>query len=73
MNLVDSVISEFLSGLSLGLTGSGGSVLAVSLLVYFVDLDPHTAVSTSLVAVGITAIIGFLMDGPHKHSCDLYR
>nr|WP_052289026.1 sulfite exporter TauE/SafE family protein [Thermococcus onnurineus] len=61
MNLVDSVISGFLSGLSLGLTGSGGSVLAVPLLVYFVGLDPHTAVGTSLVAVGITAIIGFLM------------
>lgn len=61
MNLVDSVISGFLSGLSLGLTGSGGSVLAVPLLVYFVGLDPHTAVGTSLVAVGITAIIGFIM------------
>ncbi|NJE41984.1 sulfite exporter TauE/SafE family protein [Thermococcus sp. GR6] len=61
MNLIDAVISGFLSGLSLGLTGSGGSVLAVPLLVYFVGLDPHTAVGTSLVAVGITAIIGFLM------------
>ncbi|WP_297070819.1 sulfite exporter TauE/SafE family protein [Thermococcus sp.] len=58
---MDAVISGILSGVSLGLTGSGGSVLAVPLLVYFVGLDPHTAVGTSLVAVGITAIMGFSM------------
>jgi hypothetical protein len=61
INAINAVISGLLSGLSLGLTGSGGSVLAVPLLVYFVGLNPHTAVGTSLVAVGITAIIGFSM------------
>ncbi|NJE07640.1 sulfite exporter TauE/SafE family protein [Thermococcus sp. M39] len=60
-SIISSIISGFISGLSLGLTGSGGSILAVPLLVYFVGLDPHLAVGTSLVAVGITAIIGLLL------------
>lgn len=59
--IISSIISGFISGLSLGLTGSGGSIFAVPLLVYFVGLDPHLAVGTSLVAVGITAIIGLLL------------
>ncbi|MBN9348076.1 MAG: sulfite exporter TauE/SafE family protein [Devosia sp.] len=44
-------------GLSLGLFGGGGSILAVPLLVYLVGLsDPHVAIGTSAVAVAANAL-----------------
>ena len=45
-------------GLSLGLTGGGGSILAVPLLVYGLAVAPHEAVGVSLAAVGATALMG---------------
>lgn len=45
-------------GLSLGLTGGGGSILAVPLLVYGLSVAPHEAVSVSLAAVGTTSLAG---------------
>ena len=45
-------------GFSLGLTGGGGSVFAVPLLVYGVGLGPHRAVCASMAAVAITAALG---------------
>jgi uncharacterized membrane protein YfcA len=47
-------------GLSLGLTGGGGAIFAVPLLVYGLDLAPRTAVGVSLVTVGATAAVGCL-------------
>ena len=47
-----------LIGFSLGLTGGGGSILAMPLLVYGLGLPPHQAVGISLGAVGVTAAIG---------------
>lgn len=43
-------------GLSLGLVGGGGAILAVPLLVYVVGLDdPHVAIGTSAIAVALNA------------------
>ena len=39
-------------GGALGLTGTGGSILAVPILVYLVGQDVHTAIGTSLAVVG---------------------
>jgi uncharacterized membrane protein YfcA len=47
-------------GLSLGLTGGGGAIFAVPLLVYGVGISPREAVGISLAAVGATALVGFL-------------
>lgn len=47
-------------GLSLGLTGGGGSIFAVPLLVYGLGVDPREAIGVSLVTVGATALVGFL-------------
>ncbi|MGD2168185.1 MAG: sulfite exporter TauE/SafE family protein [Gammaproteobacteria bacterium] len=47
-------------GLSLGLTGGGGSIFAMPLLVYGLHLSPIEAVPISLVAVGFTALAGAL-------------
>lgn len=49
-----------LVGLSLGLTGGGGAIFAVPLLVYGLDQPAGSAVSISLVTVGVTAFAGFL-------------
>lgn len=44
-------------GLSLGLVGGGGSILAVPLLVYVVGLEnPHIAIGTSAIAVALSAV-----------------
>ncbi len=47
-------------GFSLGLTGGGGSVFAVPLLVYGLHLPVHQAVVISLAVVGFTAFGGGL-------------
>ncbi|MFY8216203.1 MAG: TSUP family transporter, partial [Chthoniobacterales bacterium] len=45
-------------GLSLGLTGGGGSIFAVPLLVYGLSMDFRRAVALSLAVVGLTALYG---------------
>ena len=45
-------------GLSLGLTGGGGAIFAVPLLVYWIGVDPPTAVAISLITVAATAAVG---------------
>jgi len=47
-----------LVGLSLGLTGGGGSILAVPLLLYGLGLSFRDAVMVSLAVVGLTAVYG---------------
>jgi uncharacterized membrane protein YfcA len=48
-----------LVGFSLGLTGGGGAIFAVPLLVYGLDVPTREAVGVSLVTVGVTAAVGF--------------
>ncbi len=45
-------------GFTLGLVGAGGSTLTVPILVYLVGLDPQTAIGTSLIIVGFSALMG---------------
>lgn len=61
--LLDVVLPLLLGsviGLSLGLTGGGGAIFAVPLLIYGVGLPVKDAVSVSLVTVAVTACIGFI-------------
>jgi uncharacterized membrane protein YfcA len=53
-----SVLLGAVVGLSLGLTGGGGAVLAVPLLVYVLGVRPIDAVGVSLATVGATALVG---------------
>lgn len=50
-----------LVGLSLGLLGSGGSVLAVPILKFSAGLSAREAVATSLATVGAVSLIGGLL------------
>ncbi len=57
--------SGALVGLSLGLVGGGGSILAVPLMVYAVGVDdPHVAIGTSAFAVAANAAAGL-----YNHAC----
>ena len=51
-----------LIGLLLGLTGGGGSILTVPVLVYFLHFNPIIASSYSLFIVGITSTFGTLIN-----------
>ncbi|MEP7259496.1 MAG: TSUP family transporter, partial [Flavitalea sp.] len=51
-----------LAGVSLGLTGGGGSVLTVPILVYAFGIDPLLATSYSLFIVGSTSVAGAVIN-----------
>jgi uncharacterized membrane protein YfcA len=52
-------------GVSLGLLGGGGSILAVPLLLYVADLPAKEAIATSLLVVGATSAAGVV---PHARA-----
>jgi uncharacterized membrane protein YfcA len=53
-----AVIGAVVIGLSLGLLGSGGSILTVPILVYLVDQPEKIAIAGSLLIVGSIALLG---------------
>ncbi len=56
-----SLLSGGFVGLTLGLIGGGGSILAVPLMVYLVGVSsPHVAIGTSAVAVAASALINLV-------------
>ena len=57
-HLVLALALSTLIGLSLGLLGGGGSILAVPVLVYVARIDVHVAIGMSLAVVGTTALVG---------------
>jgi uncharacterized protein len=63
---LSAVLSGSVVGLSLGLIGGGGSILAVPLLIYVVGMPSvHAAIGTSAVAVAASAGISLL---GHAHA-----
>jgi uncharacterized protein len=52
-----TILLGLIVGVLFGLTGNGGSTLAVPLLVYGLHLRPHTAVCTSMISVGVMAAV----------------
>ena len=60
--VVLAVVLAVAVGISLGMLGGGGSILAVPLLVYVAGLDPKEAIATSLLVVGVTSAVGVI---PH--------
>lgn len=51
-------IGAFFVGLVLGLTGSGGSIITVPVMVYLLSVNPVTATAYSLFVVGVSSSIG---------------
>jgi len=54
-------IASVLIGISLGMVGSGGSILTVPVLVYLMNINPLLATTSSLFIVGTTSLVGGLM------------
>ncbi len=66
LQIVAAVLCGGLVGFSLALTGGGGSTLAVPLLLYVVGVrDPHMAIGTSALAVGLNAYANLI---PHARA-----
>lgn len=59
------VAGAVIIGLSLGLFGSGGSILTVPVLVYGLGLPEKSAIASSLAIVGAIALVGTLMQARH--------
>ncbi|MCO6042318.1 sulfite exporter TauE/SafE family protein [Aeoliella sp. ICT_H6.2] len=55
-----AIVGGIAIGFALGLTGGGGGIFAVPLLVYGLKLPAREAVGVSLAAVGTTALLGAL-------------
>ena len=53
-------------GISLGLIGSGGSILTVPILVYIMGVNPVLATAYSLFIVGSTALVGGIQSAFQK-------
>jgi uncharacterized membrane protein YfcA len=73
MQSVVTVFCGSLVGFSLGVIGGGGSILAVPLLLYVVGIrNPHVAIGTSALAVGVNAfgnLLGHWRRGNVKWPC----
>jgi uncharacterized membrane protein YfcA len=66
MELITLVIA-FLIGAVMGLTGAGGSILAVPVFTYLLRLDIITATGYSLFVVGITSLVGAIKNVVQKN------
>jgi uncharacterized membrane protein YfcA len=54
-------LAAVLIGLSLGLVGGGGAILTVPVLVYLFGQAPTQATGSSLIIVGLTALVGAIL------------
>lgn len=61
MNHLGDVALGLVIGLALGLTGGGGSIITLPVLVYLVGEAVHPAITTSLAIVGAVAAQGSIM------------
>lgn len=53
-----ALLGAALIGLSLGLTGAGGSIITLPVLVYLAGLPPKEAIGLSLFVVGTASLVG---------------
>lgn len=65
--IIVGFLLAILVGVSLGLIGSGGSILAVPILVYIMHVEPVLATAYSLFIVGTTALVGGIQNAMLKH------
>lgn len=60
MTHVLSILLGSIVGLSTGLSGAGGSLLAIPLLIYGLSFPPREALATSLAATGAACLVGVI-------------
>ena len=59
-------VGAFIVGLVLGLSGGGGSIITVPVMVYLIGINPVTATAYSLFVVGTTSSIGAIQNFKKK-------
>lgn len=64
-NFLGYVVSALI-GVSLGLIGGGGSIIAVPMLVYLFHIEPVFATAYSLIIVGSTSLVGSIRSSFNK-------
>lgn len=65
-SLIIGNVFAVLVGISLGLIGSGGSILSVPIFTYIMGIEPILATAYSLFAVGSTALFGGIQKARQK-------
>ena len=55
--IIGFVLAIFV-GMTLGMLGSGGSILSVPILVYVMGIEPTLATAYSLFVIGATSLVG---------------
>ncbi|WP_034647617.1 sulfite exporter TauE/SafE family protein [Corynebacterium sputi] len=63
--MVIAVLAAVIVGVLVGVLGGGGSILTVPVLTYVLGMEPHEAIASSLVIVGLTALFGMI---PHARA-----
>ena len=58
LNIILGYIGALFVGITLGLIGSGGSILSLPIFVYLFGINPVIATAYSLFTVGLTSLIG---------------
>ena len=58
INIILGYVGALCVGITLGLIGSGGSILSLPIFVYLFGLNPVIASAYSLFTVGLTSLIG---------------
>ncbi|MDV7400249.1 sulfite exporter TauE/SafE family protein, partial [Arthrospira platensis SPKY1] len=66
ISLLTGLFLAIAVGISLGLIGSGGSILTVPILVYVMGVSPILATAYSLFIVGATALVGGIQNAIQK-------
>ncbi len=69
MNWILAISMGALVGLSLGMFGSGGSVLAVPILIYILGYETKTAIAMALAIVALSAWIGAFIQWKKGNLC----
>ncbi|WP_411846368.1 sulfite exporter TauE/SafE family protein [Roseibacillus persicicus] len=64
-----AILGALIIGLTLGLTGAGGSIITLPVLVYLAKISPLEAVPMSLLIVGAAALTGALQRLSNKEIC----
>lgn len=63
---VVGLMLAILVGLTLGMIGSGGSIMTVPILVYVLGINPVLATTYSLLIIGTTSLVGAVNGVKHK-------
>lgn len=63
--LIGYVLAVFV-GITLGMLGSGGSILSVPILVYVMGIEPTLATAYSLFIIGTTSLVGGIQKAKQK-------